>query len=43
MKYIEMYGKTVDEAVNKALASLNTTKDNVDVEILDEGVFKSNW
>lgn len=38
MKYIEMYGKTVDEAVNKALASLNTTKDNVDVEILDEGV-----
>ncbi len=38
MKYIEMYGKTVEEAVDKALASLNTTKDNVNVEILDEGV-----
>lgn len=37
MKSIEMMGKTVDEALNKALAQLNVSKDRVDIEIIDEG------
>lgn len=37
MKTIEMVGKTVDDAVNAALAELNAKKEDVDVEVLEEG------
>lgn len=37
MKSIEMIGKTVDEALGKALSQLNVTKDEVEVNIIDEG------
>ena len=37
MKSIETIGKTVDEALNKALSELKVVKDNVDVDIIDEG------
>ncbi|MGL4109913.1 RNA-binding cell elongation regulator Jag/EloR [Clostridium sp. LP20] len=37
MKSIEMMGKTVDEALNKALEQLNVSKDRVDIKIIDEG------
>ncbi|WP_194192611.1 RNA-binding cell elongation regulator Jag/EloR [Clostridium chrysemydis] len=37
MKFIEMTGKNVDEALEKALSELNVTKDKVIVDILDEG------
>lgn len=36
MRFVEMKAKTVDEAVSKALAELNTTKENVEIEILEE-------
>ena len=36
MVSIEMTGKTVEEALEAALAELHTTKENVDVEILEE-------
>ena len=36
MVSVEMTGKTVDEALEAALAELHTTKENVDVEILEE-------
>ncbi len=36
MKFVEMKAKTVDEAVSKALSELNTTKENVEIEILEE-------
>jgi len=37
MKFIDMTGKTVDEAVSKALAELNLGRDDVSVEILERG------
>ncbi|HEY5562243.1 MAG TPA: RNA-binding cell elongation regulator Jag/EloR [Clostridiaceae bacterium] len=37
MKYIEMSGKTVQDALGKALKELNATEDKVDVEIITEG------
>ena len=37
MKTVEMSGKTVEEAIDKALASLNEEKDNVISEIIEEG------
>ena len=37
MKTVEMSGKTVDEAIYKALESLNEEKDNVIIEVIDEG------
>lgn len=37
MKSIEIEGKTVEEALNKALIELNTEKNMVDVEILEYG------
>lgn len=37
MKSIEMSGKTVDEAIEKALLELKTTRDEVEVEILEKG------
>ncbi len=36
MKFVEIKAKTVDEAVETALKELNTTKENVDIEILEE-------
>ena len=36
MVSIEMTGKSVDEALEAALAELHTTRENVDVEILEE-------
>ena len=36
MKSVEIKAKTVDEAVEKALSELNTTKENVDIEIIEE-------
>jgi len=36
MVSIEMTGKTVDDALEAALAELHTTRENVDVEILEE-------
>ncbi|AEB74688.1 RNA-binding cell elongation regulator Jag/EloR [Clostridium botulinum] len=37
MKSLEMSGKTVDEAVEKALTELNVTKDKVEIKVIDEG------
>ncbi|WP_234118413.1 RNA-binding cell elongation regulator Jag/EloR [Clostridium hydrogenum] len=37
MKSIESTGKNVDEAINNALNNLNTTKEKVNIEIIDEG------
>ncbi|NLZ34355.1 MAG: protein jag [Clostridiales bacterium] len=37
MKILEMTGKTVSEALQKALKELNLTEDRVDYEVLDEG------
>lgn len=37
MAFIEMTGKTVDEAVAKALKELNVTADKVVVDVLEEG------
>ena len=37
MKTLEMTGKTVNEALENALKSLNLTEDRVEYEILDEG------
>lgn len=37
MIIIEKKGKTIDEAVNAALTELNTTKENVEIEVLNEG------
>ncbi|NRY60962.1 RNA-binding cell elongation regulator Jag/EloR [Clostridium beijerinckii] len=37
MKSVEVEGKTVEEALNKALSELDANKDMVDIEILDHG------
>ena len=37
MNYVIKTGKTVDEAVREALNELNITKDNAEIEVLDEG------
>ena len=42
MKYIEKSAKTIDEAVELALKDLNTTKENVTIEVLEQpskGIF----
>ena len=36
MSIVEKTGKTVDEALQEALAELNLTREQVDVEIIDE-------
>ena len=36
MKFVEIKAKTVDEAVEKALLEFNTTKENVEIEIIEE-------
>ncbi len=37
MIIVEKSGKTIDEAVNEALAELNTTRENVEIEVINEG------
>lgn len=37
MKTVEMSGKTVEEAIDKALVSLNEERNNVIIEVIDEG------
>lgn len=37
MKEITASGQTVDEAIQSALEQLNTTRDQVDIDIIDEG------
>jgi spoIIIJ-associated protein len=37
MAEIEVEGKTVEEAINEGLKKLNTSRDNVEVKILNEG------
>ncbi|MFS0646540.1 RNA-binding cell elongation regulator Jag/EloR [Siminovitchia sp. 179-K 8D1 HS] len=37
MKQVTASGKTVEEAVQSALAQLNATKDQVEIQIVDEG------
>lgn len=37
VKTIEMVGKTVDDAVNAALAELNAKNEDVEIEVLEEG------
>lgn len=37
MIIVEKSGKTIDEAVNEALKDLNTTKENVEIEVVNEG------
>lgn len=37
MRFLEMYGKNVDEALEKALEELKLTKDKVTIEVLEAG------
>ena len=37
MDYIEISGKTVDDALTEALVKLETTSDKVDVEVVEKG------
>ncbi|AOR24880.1 RNA-binding cell elongation regulator Jag/EloR [Clostridium taeniosporum] len=37
MRSVELEGKNVEEALDKALNELNTTKDMVDIEVLERG------
>jgi spoIIIJ-associated protein len=37
MKFLEMSGKNIDEALEKALKELKLTKDKVEVQVLEEG------
>ncbi len=37
MIIVEKSGKTIDEAVNEALKELNTTRENVEIEVINEG------
>ena len=37
MIIIEKSGKTIDDAVNEALLELNTTRENVEIEVIKEG------
>lgn len=36
MEFVEKTGKTVEEAINAALKDLNTTRESVDIEILEK-------
>ncbi|NFP93352.1 RNA-binding cell elongation regulator Jag/EloR [Clostridium sporogenes] len=37
MKVIKMTGKTIEEAINHGLKELNTSKDKVEIKVIDEG------
>ncbi|KRU26362.1 R3H domain-containing protein [Clostridium sporogenes] len=37
MKVIEMTGKTIEEAINHGLKELNTSKNKVEIKVIDEG------
>lgn len=37
MIIVEKSGKTIDEAVNEALKELDTTRENVEIEVINEG------
>ena len=37
MIILEKSGKTIDEAVNEALSELNTDRENVEIEVINEG------
>ena len=37
MEYIEVTGKTVDEAITNALLQLETTSDKVEYEVIEKG------
>lgn len=37
MDYIEVTGKTVDDAINEAMIRLNATSDKIEYEIIDKG------
>ena len=37
MKIVEKSGKTIDEAVNEALRELNVSKEEVEIEVVNEG------
>ena len=37
MEYIEVKGKTVDDAVTEALVQLGTTSDQIEYEVVDKG------
>lgn len=37
MKIVEKSGKTIDEAVNEALKELNVSKEEVEIEVVNEG------
>ncbi len=46
MNYVIKTAKTVDEAVREALTELNITRENAEIEVLDEGqkgFFGTNW
>lgn len=36
MKFLEVTGKTIEEALDKALGELNVTKEDVDIEVIDQ-------
>ncbi|EJO5348116.1 protein jag [Clostridium botulinum] len=37
MKFIEITGKNIEEAINSGLKELNTSKDKVEIKVIDEG------
>ena len=37
MIIVEKSGKTIDEAVNEALRELNSTRENVEIDVINEG------
>ena len=37
MKIVQKSGKTIDEAVNEALKELNVSRDEVEIEVVNEG------
>ena len=41
MDYIEVTGKTVEDARTEALIKLGTTSDQIEVEILEKGQLKN--
>ena len=40
MEFIEVYGKTIEEAVESGLSQLGVTRDQVEIEVLEEPTTK---